>query len=261
MPVRCRARTLAWGVLAISVAACSRDSGYDGRSAREWAVQLDTASDPQKRIEAANAFLRSPPQTYETIHALLTAAATDEEGIVRTMARAALQHLREDATPALVRALGDRNDSVRVRAMFALGGIGAYAYSARDTVKKLAETAGPVRAAALEALPNVDPETHSFVPTYSAALKDTSERVRLAAVRNLWAGARTLEHNIIPLLAGAVADPSDSVRLAAMQVLRQMGPPAAAALPVLDSVAKRGGIEADTARAAIAAIRGKNPPA
>lgn len=261
MRPRYRAQGLAWGVTALLIVACARDSGYDGRSAGEWAAQLDSARDPQKRIEAANAFLRSPPHTYENVHALLRAAAMDEEGIVRTMARAALTHLGEDATPALVRALGDPNDSVAVRAMFALGGIGMYAYDARDTVKKLAEKPGLLRAAALEALPNVDTETHSFVPTYREAMADTSERVRLSAVRNLWAAARTLDHDVVPLLARALADRSDSVRFAAVEMLRRMGSPARAALPALDALAKGRGPVADSARAALAAIRGTNPPA
>lgn len=258
---RWRAAALAWPLAALCAVACGRDSGYDGRSARSWAAQLDTASDPQKRIEAANAFLRSPPESYENVHALLTAATTDEEGVVRSMARAALQHLEKGATPALVRALGDPNDSVGVRAMVTLGDIGIYAYDARDTVKSLAERPGPLRAAALYALPNVDPEAHSFASIYREAFADASESVRLAAVRNLWAGARTLEHDIVPLLTVALADRSDSVRMASVSVLHRIGPAAAASLPALRHLeAERRGSElADSARAAVAVI-GSRPP-
>ena len=257
-----RARALACAFLAAFVAGCTGDKGYDSRSAKEWAARLDTAADPQHRIEAANAFLRSPPHTYESVHALLTAAAMDEEGIVRTMARAALGHLEEDATPALVRALGDANDSIRVRAMFALGGIGIYAYSARDTVKALAAKPGPLRAAALEALPNVDTEAHSFVQVYREAMTDTSERVRLAAIRNLWAGARTLEHDVVPILVAALEDRSDSVRIASIEMLTRMGPPAKGALPALAQLQKERptGDIAALVRSAIVAIRGSRPP-
>ena len=262
MSRECRARPLACAFLAVFVAGCTGDKGYDSRSAKEWAARLDTAADPQHRIEAANAFLRSPPHTYENVHALLTAAAMDEEGIVRTMARAALAHLKEDATPALVRALSDANDSIRVRAMSALGSIGIYAYGARDTVKALAAKPGPLRAAALEALPNVDTETHSFVTLYREAMTDTSERVRLAAVRNFWAGARTLEHDVVSALVAGLTDPSDSVRIASVEVLTRMGPPAKGALPALAQLQRElpTGDIADLVRAAIVAIRGSKPP-
>ena len=295
MPGRYRARALAWLVLAALAVGCARDEGYGSRSAEEWAARLDTASDPQHRIEAANAFLRSPPRTYANVHALLTAAATDEEGIVRSMSRAALQHLQENATSALIRSLDDTSalvrrraaeaigrmpraspkavgplvehlsdpdDSVRVLSMLALGGMGGFAYDARDTVKALATHPGPLRPAALEALPSVDPETHTFIELYRAAASDTSEKVRLSAIRNLWAGARSREHDFVAILSAALADPSDSVRMASLEMLQQMGPSARAALPALSQLEKERPTEdiAHLLRKAISAIRGSTPP-
>lgn len=124
------------------------------------------------------------------------------------MVGAALGQLHEDATPALIRSLGDTSakvrrraaeaigkmrrasdkavrplierttdpdDSVKMLAVAALGGMGSTAYEARDTVKKLAERPGPMRAAALAALPEIDTEADTFIGLFEAAMLDPSE--------------------------------------------------------------------------------------
>lgn len=249
-------------IAALSLGAgCSGDPDYGTRPADEWArkLQSDTVLE---RLAAANAFAHAPPHTYPVVRSLL-AAGNDRDSTVRGAVLMALQRLKADAAPALRKALrdtsvsvrrratatlgsltesskksvdplverlGDADDSVRVLAVRALGQLGPTAYGARDTLKTLAGQSGPLRPAALAALPRVDTETHTFISLYDAAAQDTSEAVRIAAVGTLFAAARTPEHDVFPILERALADPSDKVRIIALNGLRFMGDRAKPAL-------------------------------
>ena len=256
----------AGALLAAFALACAGDKGYETRSADEWAGILERASDVQERVRAANAFYRSPPHTYSIIHRLLVVQAEDADGVVRSMVGSALGQLQEGATSALVKSLGDTSaevrrraaeaigrmkrpsdkaveplvkrtadpdDSVRILAVTALGAMGPTAYVARDTVRSLAGRPGPLRAAALAALPEIDTEADTFIGLFEAAMLDPSETVRLAATRHALAGARSPHHDPVPLLIRGLSDSSRAVQAAAIEVLVRARPNARAALPRL----------------------------
>ena len=280
----------------ILVAGCSRDEGYNGRSAREIATMLASA-DSNERIWAADAFRHSPPSADANVRALLL-AANDSVQSVRERARQAIGQLHSNASDALVEALtdtsvvvrrraaefigqtrdesrdavrplvrrlSDSDDSVRTLALLALGALGPLAYEARDTIRSLAETPGPQRAAALIALPRVDSETHSFISLYTSAFADTSAIVRTTVIRHVLAGAREPHHDVLDLLGRALGDESDSVRIAALEMLRFLGPRAESALAGVQALRQTGSARvraaADSAADAIRGSRSRsNPP-
>ena len=243
-------------------AACAGDPEYGTLPAEEWARKLrsDTVLE---RVAAANAFAHAPPHTNSVVRSLLAAAA-DRDSTVRGAVLMALQRLKADAAPALRKALRDTSvairrravstlgnltdgseksvgplvdrlrdadDSVRILAVVALGQLGPTAYEARETLKRLATDAGPLRPAALAALPRVDTESHTFISLYAAAAQDTSEAVRVAGVSNALVAARSPDHDALPILAQALSDRSDSVRIVALNGLRFMRDRALPALP------------------------------
>lgn len=290
---KCCGLKVALAALIIAATACVADQGYANRSAEEWATLLERAPDPQDRIRAANAFYHSPPQTYGIVHRLLVAGRTDPDSTVRAMMRRVMGRLPEQATAALIKSLedssalvrrgaadaigrmthpsakavrpliartADPDDSVKVLAVVALGGMGSTAYEARDTLRKLAENPGPMRAAALAALPEVDTEADTFIGLFDAAMGDSSEAVRIAATTNALAGARSPHHDPVPLLIRALSDRSAAVRIAAIQVLMRTGPRAQAALPRLVELARSPDEnEASLAAAAVQALGGQVP--
>ena len=242
---------------------CARDPSYQTRSADEWG-RLLTRGTTSERLAAAAAFEHAPPHTTRNVRALLTAAA-DSSVAIRTAAERALAQLSGDATKALAKALRDTNIAVRRRAAFALGdrnrereraipalvaviddpddsvrtlavqslGRLGLAYEAVPRVRELATHPGPQRAAALRALPNIDTESRTLLPVYTAALKDTSAEVRIAAAAMLHTGARDLTissdgrstpvMSLVPLLQPLLSDHDRMVRMAALRALADVG--------------------------------------
>jgi HEAT repeat protein len=120
--VRVRTRVRLVLVLCLMLAfgaSCSTDPSYSGRSAEEWIVQLRTAPDSLQRRAAADALgriLEINPRS-EQVTAALVQALADTSDEVRLAAGTALEQDRRlpaVAIPGLARALAD-SDHVHTR--------------------------------------------------------------------------------------------------------------------------------------------------
>lgn len=105
-------RPVAVALVALVLIGCAGDPGYNGRSTAEWAQQLATAPDSMARRAAADALghvLRIDPNATRATEALVRALA-DSSDEVRLAAGTSLVHdqrLPRAAIPGLLAALAD----------------------------------------------------------------------------------------------------------------------------------------------------------
>lgn len=147
-------------MLLLTVGACSSDPGYGGRSAGEWMTQLETAPDSLQRRQAADALGRI----------------------------LGIRPGSERVTAALVRALADTSDEVRLAAGTALVQDRRLpAVAIPGLLEALRDSAHlHTREHAAELLASVAPtEASRVVPALTRALQDPDRRVREAAARAL----------------------------------------------------------------------------
>lgn len=292
------ARALA--MVALLLAACSGDPGYQGRSSQEWIEALEDST-PEVRQGAADALgriLRIQPRSPRVVEALIRALG-DPDDHVRVAAGVALAtegvrapsaipglidalqdslhpHTREHAAqilgafgpsahpavPALTLALADSSDGVRSDAAAALGQIGPAAASATQALVRLAADPRPtVRRSAISALGRVAAPEDTVVPLFATALAtDSSADVRVVAAYALAA----LGEKALPGISAAVqalAHPAPTVRRAAANALEQFGPGARAAIPALTAATRDGDAAvAGAAVRALAAVQGRPQP-
>ena len=204
-----------WGLgatTALATVACGGDPGYQGRPSQSWIAQLDAGPTRDARADAAMALghvLDVQPNTPAVV-------------------------------TALVRALADTNDIVRVAAAFALTGAAA--------------SGGQTRAA----LPGA-------VPGLATLLADTAHAdVRVQAARVLGGLGTATGAGGVRLVAGALRDPDADVRRASLDAVAQIGPSARAGWPALDTALVRLAREDTVAanrQAALAALTAIHAPA
>lgn len=253
--------------LMVVASGCSGDPSYGGRSADDWAAAI-VAGSPQERAAAAEAFANAPPHRFDHIRPLLVAtsdldtnvrrsadsavakltpdatkaliqALSDSSAIVRRSATTALGRISggaKQSVPALVRAMRDPDDSVRTSAVISLGRLGSGAYEAVEVIRTLAQNPGPLRPAALMALPNIDTESRSLLSIYRPAVSDSSAAVRAAAVWQLPAAVGDVSFELVPILANALHDPERRVQLAGLRTLAWMSERDSTALYIVDSM-------------------------
>ncbi len=200
---------LAWTLGSAALAGCTGGPGYGGRTSREWTAQLDDSS-ADARYEAAVALDR-----------ILAFNPSDRR-----------------ATTALIQALGDTVDRVRLAAGAALANPGVLA---RDAVPELARAAADsahpfVRASAVAllgtlatTLPRRDAEAAApeIAAALAVALGDSVADVRrsaVAAVRQLGRPAGR-SAGIVQMLARLAGDPDPDLRLRVLEALRAAAPP------------------------------------
>lgn len=151
---------LAIVLLILTLGACSSDPGYGGRSAAEWMTQLESAPDSLQRRAAADALgriLEIKPGS-ERVTAALVRALADTSDEVRLAAGTALVHDRRLPAVAILGLLEALRDSAHVH----------------------------TREHAAELLASVSPrEASRVVPALTRARQDPDRRVREAAVRAL----------------------------------------------------------------------------
>lgn len=203
-------------LIGVVAAACSVDPGYKGRQSGEWIQQLSESS-AERRAQAADALgevLALSPKYRPAVDALLR-ALTDTSDIVRIAAGSALAKPgvpAEGAVPGLIAAAGDSAHSfTRVQAVQILGTL------ARTMPPRAAQTQAPRLAAAL-----------------SAALGDPNAEVRARAADglSLMGPAARQSPATIPALVGLARDPDPRLRFRALEALANAEAPADVAVRI-----------------------------
>lgn len=238
---RCRASArIVLAAIALLAGACSADPGYQGRSSRDW-IRVLGDPDADTRADAANALghvLRLQPRSPAVVDALIGALG-DPDDQVRVAAGIALatEGVRAPAAlPGLVDVLRDSaHADVRSYAANILGTFGPAALTAAPALTAaLNDADAGVRRAAAAALGQIGPAAMSASPTAVPALarlaRDPVEHVRLSTIEALLRVQAPLRI-VLPVLETALADGTASVRAAAAQALGTLGPAAAPAAP------------------------------
>jgi HEAT repeat protein len=213
------------------VAGCQADPGYAGRSSREWIAALDDSS-VAVRVRATDALRRIlavKPNSPDVIRALIRALGDTVDAVRMSagMALAAEGVRAEGAVPALHDALHDS-----AHAAEALGKIGPPSAAALPELRALVtDEDASVRLKAVEALLNVSRDTSALRPLMTA-LGDPAAHVRRAAASALGT-LGTLAEPAAGALTRALSDSSAAVRAAAALALGQIGPAAGASRPAL----------------------------
>jgi HEAT repeat protein len=205
-------------------------SGEDRR-----AILLTVADDPKEvvRIHVA-AHLGEVPPSPEVV-ARLQRYTREEADRVREYAALALGQLDPPPTemlPDLLRLLEDPEERVRRNAAGAVARLGSRAPG--DVLPKvlpLLKTSGrEARLLVLDALGRMKPAPREAVPAVREALKDPDWRVRAEALRAL---GFLKAKEAVPQVVAALRDPEQEVRRSAAYAVRNIGPDAKEAIPVL----------------------------
>ena len=220
---------------------CQRDASYRGRSTREWTRILDDPASAD-RVAAADALgqilrQRQGPPSTQAIDALLR-ALSDSSDDVRVAAAAALSTEGvppEALVPGVHEALHDTaHADVREFAARVLGTFGAArGQSAVDALTEVLTDPSPgVRTAAAEGLGRIGAGATSAVPALVSLSRNPDVRSRTAAV-NALGSVPGLPEASIPALQQALGDTEPTVRAAAASSLgrfRAQAAPAAGEL-------------------------------
>lgn len=224
-----------------SLSACASEPGYGGRSSEYWIEALADSSE-KRRVDAAAALgeiLDLAPKSPRVVQALLT-ALRDESDDVRIIAADALSAEgvnAEGALDGIHEALHDSaHADVRRQAALILGRIGTQAGPdvAEVLTHTLEDSVARVRAGAAEGLGRMGRAAGLAIPKLAEATRDRDPEVRMSALSALPAVGAPAEV-LVPLLRAALRDSVTSVRSAAAYLLHAHASIAAPAVPELAS--------------------------
>lgn len=232
-----RRRSLLVATVTLLAVACGNDPGFAGRSSGDWAAQL-AERDVDRRVDAAEALgrvLALQPNATSVIEALVRALA-DSTDAVRVAAADALQHAARGRGEARARLLRD-----------AVPGV----------VALLADSAHPsVRRQAAQVLGGFGaPAASATVPPLARALADVSPDVRASAALAL-AALTPAAREAMPPLASAVGDPDVRVRTIVARTLAESDAPSSVVGPALVRAMRDGDARVREAAASGLAARG-----
>jgi HEAT repeat protein len=191
---------------------------------------IEAVGRPESCGRAAVLLERMGPKAAEAVPALLAAAKTTTDPVVRREILYALGSIvagRGPADPALVAALDDPDEHVRATAAYALGRIGPSASSVVPKLRKAIESEDPllrvVSAWALVHIVPDDPQTATVaVPVLAHGLKSESVDVRRGAATALGKLGKAAK-TAVPALQVAARDKDETVRAAALEALEKVG--------------------------------------
>ncbi len=201
------------------------------RTAREW---LARDRNWRRRQQAAEALCQVGPAAAPAVPELVAALAEGPLSLTDAVARA-LAAVGPPAVPPLTDALRSDNPAVRRGAALSLGRLRERANTPAAVTalhEALRDGDEKVRAAAVEALVAVAPESPETVAALVARLKEPNPATRVLAticLDHLGPPARAA----IPALLEALEDPDASVRGHAALALKTHCPDKASAVPVL----------------------------
>ena len=253
-------------IASLSIAsACGSDPGYGGRSSADWIIQLDSGNTPS-RADAAHALgkvLGSRPD-YPMVVTALVGALSDTSDVVRIAAASALTAEGVDIRAAIDGLHKVMHDSVhadvRASVVLIVSSLGPKRASALlpYLCEMLDDPSPRVRAAAVRAIGHIGPAALPEVVEISRMMRDSSADVResvLGALVNLGASGDVL----LPLARSALKDGAATVRSSAADALRYLAPASAPAAEDL-AVALRDPNE-NVVRSAVVALGSIGPAA
>src|SRR5262249_49270737 len=204
---------------------------YQTKTPAEWVEVLGSARAPQRR-QAALALGMLGREAKAAVPALVVALG-DKNELVRRQAAQSLGDFGARARAAvgkLGEALRDAKDFVREQAADALGKIGPAARAAVPAlVEALRDPVKYVRRQAAVALGKAGPPAHKALEALLQALEDPEEDVQSAAARALG----EIHPEIVTVLRDALRSPDARVRAGAARALGEIGPAARDAVPAL----------------------------
>jgi HEAT repeat protein len=200
---------------------------YQGRPASTWAKRLSD-SDPKVPVEAREQLKEGGADPVAVLTAI---ARTPADGWHTTVARVTAVDLlgelgpaASEAIPALIDALNDPDNAVRIRAAVALGNVGK---DDLQVVNALAGRLGTNEAKyASQSLAKCGLIAEPAIPGLSQLLENGKPEERRAAAKAL--GAIATDACALPLIA-ALHDSDDYVREHSAESLGKIGPAAAPA--------------------------------
>lgn len=182
----------------------------------------------QEAVVEALGQIGGPARDALPVLARAAGRTVDIDQAVRRAAVAIIDSPGSRDVAALILQLTSRDESLRLRAAKALGGLGPDARAAVPALTAaLADPDGDVRRAAAAALRRVQPDAKSseeLVRSIAADLKDPDDGVRLLAARSL-GRLGSAAAGAVPALEAALADPDRDVRRAAADALARINSP------------------------------------
>lgn len=192
---------------------------------------------PGVRVLSATALGRVAPGNAKAIETLGLALAGDSSINVRNAAASGLGWMGPQAAvaaPLMIQALNDRDGTVRVHVIVALGRIGPADGSVASALKHIAEQdpSANVRIWAIRALGLIGAKSDLVVPTLLKMFDDANGNIRHAAASQL--GRIRPTNEVLPALLGLLNEGKPPGRSLAADTLGMLGREAAAeAVPAL----------------------------
>jgi HEAT repeat protein len=210
---------------------------YKGKPTSFWIKKLGDEEAAVRR-EAVMALGAIGPEAEAAVPGLLRALDDDDTG-VRQEAMTTLGHIgpaARAAIPALLRALRDKDAQYQSLAVDALGGIGPEDEAVIPTLVKmlLEDDREMMRWRAAWALKTIGSKARSALPELTRGLQSQDDDLRNAAATVVGA----IGPEALPQLLTVARDPKLTIRLTVYDALRNMGPKARDAFPVLAEVLK-----------------------
>jgi HEAT repeat protein len=208
-------------------------SAGSGADAGRWLHLLEAGDVPARR-RATDGLGMLGPAAREALPALVR-ALRDADEPVRLNAAYALGALGEPAVPAAADALRQGPEEARRAGGYALSAVGAPGVEALVAIARDADE--PARIVALSALGDMGRDAAAAVPALTALLRDAAGTVRRNAADALGIlGAAASP--AVPALAAALGDEQPYVRINAATALARIGPAASQATEVVPALAR-----------------------
>ena len=189
-------------------------------------IPLLKGMDTDQREHAAEALAKLGSAAEPAIP-VLQANLSDDFPYVRIRSAEALAHIGPAALPAFIEALKNDNNEVRLVAVEALDHLGAQAEPAIPVlVRALDDKEGPIRQRAANALEKIGADA---APALMQALGNSAFKNRIGLLRVLGAMDGTPPH-LPAQLTPFLADPDPDLRLAAIKALTRKGRTAVSAV-------------------------------
>ena len=199
---------------------------------------LSATKDNSVCLQAVQALAKVGCEAKQVREYLLAAYKSERDGFARVaIVRAMHQLCGGESIPTLLDALqNDSDENVRANSAELLGKLRALA-ALKPLVKALRDSSERVREAAVRALANNGKDAKAAVPELLVRLReDKVDEIRRNSASAL--GSIGVEKDAVPILIAALGDGDRYVRRYCAELLGNVGPDASAAIPALTQILK-----------------------